>query len=70
MKARALVAALLVILATGTADAHKLSVKRTLLLEPSGRHDLQILLQLRVPSGESRRFDWAVFINEVGVPYV
>jgi hypothetical protein len=47
--------AIVVGLLEGSAFAHKLEIKRTLVLEPSGEHDLQILIALRVPSGAPRK---------------
>jgi hypothetical protein len=46
---------LILMLASGPAYAHKLVIKRTLMLEPSGAHDLQILVMLEVPSGPPRK---------------
>jgi hypothetical protein len=52
---RLLVVALALALWPRAVDAHKLVVQRTLYIEPSGARDLQIVLKLHVPNGDSRK---------------
>lgn len=51
-----------------TAHAHKRSVRRAVMLETKGDRELQIIVAIRIPSGERRRaFDLLADANHDGV---
>lgn len=59
--------AMIAMIAPQSAHAHKRSVRRAVMLETKGERELQIIVAIRIPSGERRRaFDVLADVNHDG----